>query len=820
MTNGGAGGQRDGDGATPFGLDLSPDVISRATRLAGALFGGVDAGVILWQGDQLWRSDETTGPRALSAAFAGVVTRAELVWSEDLPSDPRFADHPNVAGPPHYRYCVMAPLRLADGTVPGVLYIAGPHPRPFDAELAARLSDLADFVADDWARAQARHDREASVRELDAARATLSTVVEAAPMSLLLVDRDMRILAASSRWAADYGLTGKPMVGQLAGELSSEFLRWEPALRRALAGEPLHLDRVRLQRNDGQWSWVQVEVTAWRDADGAVGGLIIAGHDITAMVDALERSERAEERLHLALGIAKMHVWEIDFVREELFKAGADVHFFPVPKTYADFHRDANETLKGSVDPRDHAVVAEAWERHAKDGAPYYCEYRLPRDDGREFWVACCLRLIRNEKGRATRLIGALQDISGRKASEAALLHAKEDAEAANRAKSTFLATMSHEIRTPLNGVLGMAQAMAADELSEVQCERLDVIHQSGQALLAILNDVLDLSKIEAGKLELEEADFDVCELARGAHAAFTAIAHQKGLSFDLQIDPSAHGLYRGDSTRVRQILYNLISNALKFTDAGCVQVKLLRADSVLRLTVRDTGIGIAPERLATLFEKFEQADASTTRRFGGTGLGLAICRDLVHLMGGTIAGDSKMGEGAAFTVNLPLRRIGAAPGAKASAAPVEAAACDLRPLRLLAAEDNAVNQLVLKTLLHQVGVDLLVVDDGQAAVEAWAREPFDVILMDVHMPRMDGPTATAAIRAREAAEGRPRTPIVALTANAMSHQVAEYLDAGMDSFIAKPIEVSRLLAVLQEVLERQSPDAAAVGALRPATKA
>ena len=371
---------------------------------------------------------------------------------------------------------------------------------------------------------------------------------------------------------------------------------------------------------------------------------------------------------------------------------------------------------------------------------------------------------------------------------------------------------MSHEIRTPLNGVLGMAQAMAIDNgLSDIQRDRLDVIRQSGETLLAILNDVLDLSKIEAGKLELEEAQFDMAELARGAHAAFTAIANKKGLSFDLAIAPQAQGVYLGDSTRVRQILYNLVSNALKFTEEGEVRVSVAREPDGLKLSVSDTGIGISPDRLAALFQKFEQADASTTRRYGGTGLGLAICRELATLMGGSIEADSTPGQGTIFVVRLPLAWVShsvALPTPPVAEARDEVT--ETSPLRVLAAEDNKVNQLVLKTLLHQIGIDPFVVDNGAQAVEAWDLERWDVILMDVQMPEMDGPTATRLIRAREAREGRVRTPIVALTANAMAHQVAEYLDAGMDSFVPKPIEVGRLFDALQQALEANADSVAA----------
>jgi signal transduction histidine kinase/ActR/RegA family two-component response regulator len=385
----------------------------------------------------------------------------------------------------------------------------------------------------------------------------------------------------------------------------------------------------------------------------------------------------------------------------------------------------------------------------------------------------------------------------------------EQAAEGANEAKSAFLATMSHEIRTPLNGVLGMAQAMAAETLSPVQRERLDIIDQSGKALLAILNDILDLSKIEAGKLELEEIEFDLGDVARGAHSAFTALANKKGLSFALDID-RARGVYRGDPTRLRQILYNLISNALKFTEHGEIRVTAVRNDDSLRVTVADTGVGIPAESLNKLFAKFAQVDASTTRRFGGTGLGLAICQQLSALMGGVIAVESAFGVGSVFTVTLPMPRVGEERPATPLPSPDVQHTESSPGLRVLAAEDNSVNQLVLKTLLHQIGVEPVVVADGAAALEAWEAGHWDAILMDVQMPVMDGPTATRRIRERERQTGRPRTPIIALTANAMSHHVADYLAAGMDAHVAKPIEAGRLFQALQAAIDSPQSDSAA----------
>jgi signal transduction histidine kinase/ActR/RegA family two-component response regulator len=375
---------------------------------------------------------------------------------------------------------------------------------------------------------------------------------------------------------------------------------------------------------------------------------------------------------------------------------------------------------------------------------------------------------------------------------------ARDAANAANVLKTQFLANMSHEIRTPLNGVLAMAEVMALGELAPLQRERLDVIRRSGGLLLAVLNDVLDLSKIEAGKLTLLDDDFQLESELDQVRDNFQVIAQGKGLAFSVEVSEPARGWWRGDPDRLRQIVGNLLSNAVKFTTHGEVRATVdLSEGGALRVVIRDTGVGIAPEKLPSLFEKFTQADNSATRRFGGTGLGLAICRELTQMMGGSIDVESREGHGATFTVELPLKR-----GEPAEAVSVEAApAADEGDLRLLAAEDNPTNQQVLAAVLGSLGLDVHIVPDGKEAVEAWRTGSYDLVLMDIQMPVMDGITAARQIRELEAAENRRRIPIVALTANALTHQVEEYLAAGMDAHVAKPIEIAKLYDAISGAL-------------------
>jgi signal transduction histidine kinase/DNA-binding NarL/FixJ family response regulator len=387
---------------------------------------------------------------------------------------------------------------------------------------------------------------------------------------------------------------------------------------------------------------------------------------------------------------------------------------------------------------------------------------------------------------------------------------ARADAEAANEAKSTFLATMSHEIRTPMNGVLGMMEVLERQGLGEDQLPLVATMHDSAQALLRIIDDVLDFSKIEAGRLELETTAFSLSGLVAGAVDTLRPQANAKGLAITAETEPGSHDALIGDPTRIRQILFNLLSNAVKFTERGEVVVRagtvpLGHGRTRLTLAVEDTGIGLDAEQQARLFQPFSQADSSTTRRYGGTGLGLSIVRRLAQLMGGDVTVDSAAGEGSIFTVTLTLEAAPAESPLAALLKPAVAQSAATVPVgyatRLLVVDDHPVNREVLVRQLKLLGLAADTAEDGGEALAMWAPGRYAAVLADLHMPGMDGFELTRQLRAAEAESGDARIPIVAVTANAMRGEEERCLAAGMDAYLAKPVAIDRLRATLERWL-------------------
>jgi signal transduction histidine kinase/ActR/RegA family two-component response regulator len=387
------------------------------------------------------------------------------------------------------------------------------------------------------------------------------------------------------------------------------------------------------------------------------------------------------------------------------------------------------------------------------------------------------------------------------------LRRAKDAAEEASRLKSQFLANISHDLRTPMNGVIGMTELALRTELDEQQRDYLRTVLDSAESLLCLLNDILDFSKIEAGKLTLEEVPFDVRELVESTVKSLGVDAERKALEVHCCVDPEVPARLVGDPTRFRQILSNLVSNAIKFTERGRVDVEVKPesaegSEVVVHVAVRDTGIGIPPEKIEAIFEPFVQADGSTTRRFGGTGLGLSIASRLAKLMGGRIWAESTVGKGSTF--HVVLRFAASQPDAgRLSAAPADAGSCRAAGLRILVAEDNPINRKVIAKILELERHQVTLAGDGSEAVNLVAQERFDLILMDVQMPVMSGLEAARRIRERECATGG-HIPIIALTASAMKGDRERCLEAGMDDYLSKPVRPE----ALSEVIARYAPSA------------
>lgn len=521
----------------------------------------------------------------------------------------------------------------------------------------------------------------------------------------------------------------------------------------------------------------------------------------------LQQAEDARRLLTQALQTVDAGVWGFDEASGEVWCS---------PEVEALFGAPLDSTPQDGgvwrlIHPEDRAEIeAKVLALQRSDGAHGEFDARIIHAlTGETRWVAVSWRRHGDRS-----VIGVIMDITARKLSEQELFKAREAAETANAAKSAFLATMSHEIRTPLNGILGMATALERTPLSQSQAAMLAVVRDAGELLLSVLNDVLDLSQIEAGRLRLETARYDLAGTVRAAAALYSEAAASKGVQLHAVIDPALSAPMLGDPLRLRQVVQNLVSNAVKFTAAGHVAITASIANpNRLEIAVEDTGIGMSAEEAERIFERFSQAEAGIARRFGGSGLGLTISRDLARMMGGDIAVSSAPGAGSRFTLWLPLRWAEAAEPSPASApAPLSSSAptpkLEEAPRRgpsLLAVDDNAMNRLVLRTLIDHLGGPIAFAENGHEAVTLAAQQRFDAIIMDVHMPVMDGLAATRAIRAGGGVNAK--TPIIALSADTMPEQIARCREAGMDDHIPKPIRAEALLSTLSRRLAAPGAD-------------
>ena len=576
--------------------------------------------------------------------------------------------------------------------------------------------------------------------------------------------------------------------------------RVEEAVRLAVEeGADYALDH-RIVRPDGEIRFVHEYGEVERDQAGAPLRMRGIVQDVTRS-RAIERS--ATRNRDMLSGMFRISPEAIVVANEEgrvvIFSAGAEAVF-----GYA-----AHEIVGGPIERLMPERFRGDHGRHVARFAAGPCDslqmaQRRPirglRKDGVEIPIEASLARI--VAGGETLFTTIVRDLTERYETEASLVEARERAEQANRAKSIFLANMSHELRTPLNGILGVAEALATSASDSRQKEMVDLIATSARALEALLTDILDLARVEAGRLDIQSEPFDLGVMVRSVAALFAASAESKGLSFNLDLPDSAALTLSGDCMRLRQILNNLLSNAVKFTETGgvtlAVETDCSGGACRVRFSVHDTGIGFDDEVGARLFQPFEQSDSSITRRFGGTGLGLSICRSLVELMGGTIEARSAAGQGSTFSFEVTL-----APATLESVEAAETPAWTGRPLRVLLAEDHPVNRRVVELILEPVGIEVCSVENGELAVAEAAAGSFDLVLMDMQMPVMDGLEAVRRIRGREDEAGLPQVPICMLTANALPHFQAQALEAGADGFLTKPISATALIQKISQLASK-----------------
>lgn len=595
------------------------------------------------------------------------------------------------------------------------------------------------------------------------------------------------------------GFTPEEMIGMtpIAAIHVDDRARVERVCRSLLEGAIDPVCTYRQRRADGSFASLEATYRLIRDAEGRPLEFVASVRDVSrrhaAEREAAEAASRMEEShrlLTMAGAMTGVGHWRLDALTQDLFWS---------PEVYVIHGRDPADgppPLDTAVDayaPQDRDMVNSCIQAGIEAGEPWTFTAQIIRPDGTIRHVEAHGQPERAPDGTIVGLFGVFQDITTRMEAEATLVAARNAAEASAEAKSAFLATMSHEIRTPMTGVLGMIELLRTDPNAADRERFFDSLEQSASLLMTVLDDILDFSKIESRNLILESVDFDLAELARGTLDLFHHAASRKGLLLSLSC-PSGALHVRGDPTRLQQVMSNLISNAIKFTHRGKIELKLELSPQGRRRLVRceviDTGLGINDTQRALLFEPFVQADASTTRQFGGTGLGLAISRRLIEAMHGTIDVVSTPTEGSTFWFEVTLEegtRIGA-PKRRSSQKP-------RRPLTVLLAEDNQINQALISALVRRDGHDVVCVANGRQAVDAAAMKRFDVILMDMQMPEMDGLSATRAIRGGSGPCAE--VPIIALTADASPERRRFYDGAGLTQFLTKPVDSALLSATL-----------------------
>lgn len=633
-------------------------------------------------------------------------------------------------------------------------------------------------------------------------------MAEAAPVGIYRADAQGGITYANRAWSAKIGLTVEEALGNGWMSKLKDPSPYEerPAWEGFTESETIRRRTVVFEAVDGSDLWIETVSCAEFDEDGNLSGFVGVTIDITEQRKANEALVESKRVFETLAALSPAGIFRANAAGECTYYNNAWLTLSGLSPEKALGNGWADALHKD-----DRIRVLQEWQDCVARRETYRSEFRFSRPDGQISWVDVIATPETDEDGKLIGYIGVNMDISNRKILERQLISAMKNAEAAAVSKSNFLANMSHEIRTPMNGVLGFAELLLETGLDETQRKYAQLIADSGQAMMRLLNDILDISKVEAGQMNIVREPVQLRHVVDSCLKLLSANAAQKGLSLEVEYGDDVPDHIIGDGLRIRQVLLNLIGNAIKFTLAGKVTVSVSavmdrsgkKAD--LSINVRDTGVGIPASRIEAIFQPFEQADDSTVRKFGGTGLGLTISRQLVRLMGGELSVKSTAGHGSCFRIDLPSVEIGTAGALRTaigSGSENGASRSKVKGIRILLAEDHDVNQLLIRSMLEQEGYIVDVAVDGTQAHEKVVRtkggtNAYHVVLMDIQMPEMDGFEATRLIRA--SGIDRKTLPIIALTANAYAEDIAACQKAGMQAHIAKPVDRKLLLSTLEK---------------------
>ncbi len=647
----------------------------------------------------------------------------------------------------------------------------------------------------------------------DEQRQLLRTVIDEDPNIILVKDWEGRFLMANRALAQLYGTTPDEMVGRDDGH-------WNPnaeqvAFYRRNVQEVMRRGQTEVvyeQSTDvstGRTRYFQSIKKPLLGTTGQHDRILVIANDITEIREAQLQVEESERRLRYVMEATQEGVWDWHL------PSGKLSHNAPWHQMLGYQEHELTGSVQdfmACLHPEDREQVMNTVTQAMKTGVRYVSEHRLLRRDGSVIWVLDRGAVVeRDEQGNPVRMVGSFSDITARRAMEDELRQATEQAQAASRAKSAFLANMSHEVRTPLNGLLGMLELTLGTDLSAAQREYLQVAKESGERLLGLLSAVLDLARLDQGELVLVSEPIEPEAKLRRVLGPFIAEAAARGLRVLLEIGPGVPECVQGDRLRLRQVLDCLVSNAFKFTATGEVSLSVFRRDNPmgqpgLEFQVRDTGIGISPQDQQRLFQPFAPLDQSETRRHGGVGLGLYLAQQLVRLMGGSIRLESASGQGTVASVWIPLREVAGSALLPVSRTelvipPARMARPPVRHARVLVVDDHPVNRMLATRILEEAGFSVVQAEDGVQALQAIQEHRPDAVLMDCHMPVMDGVAATRAWREREQREGLAGIPIMALTAHAAPTERARCLEAGMNDFMGKPYTARELIDMVERNL-------------------